>query len=72
MFAAAFFVFAVKWRGGVDMKTMENVALTKPEKQIIELVRSLDYGELRILIKDKRPIRAEEIKRSIQLTDEKN
>ena len=54
------------------MKTTENVALTKPEKQIIELVRSLDYGELRILIKDKRPIRAEEIKRSIQLPDDKN
>jgi len=72
MFAAAFLFLLLKGRGGVDMKTTENVALTKPEKQIIELVRSLDYGELRILIKDKRPIRAEEIKRSIQLTDDKN
>lgn len=41
--------------------------LTGAEKQIIELIRSLDYGELRVMIKDGRPIRVEEVRRSIQL-----
>lgn len=45
--------------------------LTKAEQQLIELVRSLDYGEIRIMIKDKHPIRVEEIRRSIQLPSEK-
>lgn len=51
------------------MQTEYNMNLTKAEKQLIELVRTLDYGELRIMIKDKRPIRVEEIRRSIQLTE---
>ncbi|MBQ8830164.1 MAG: DUF2292 domain-containing protein [Oscillospiraceae bacterium] len=50
----------------------ESVVLTKSEKQLIELVRALDYGELRVIIKDKHPIRVEEIRRSIQLTNDKN
>ena len=41
--------------------------LTKAERQLIELVRSLSYGEIRILVKDSKPIRVEEIIRSIQL-----
>ena len=45
--------------------------LTKADQQLIELVRSLDYGEIRIMIKDKHPIRVEEIRRSIQLPSEK-
>lgn len=45
--------------------------LTKAEKQIIELIRALEYGELRIMIKDSKPLRVEEIRRSIQLPAEK-
>lgn len=45
--------------------------LTKAEKQIIELIRALEYGELRIMIKDRKPLRVEEIRRSIQLPAEK-
>ena len=44
--------------------------LTKAERQLIELVRSLSYGEIRILVKDSKPIRVEEIIRSIQLPTE--
>ena len=47
------------------------IALSKAEKQLIELIRSLDYGEIRVMIKDKHPIRVEEIRRSIQLPIEK-
>ena len=50
------------------MPSGSNLILTKAEKQLIELVRSLDYGEVRIVVKDNKPIRVEEIRRSIQLT----
>jgi len=53
------------------MQSEKNMVLTKAEKQLIELIRSLDYGEVRVMIKDSRPIRVEEIRRSIQLSAEK-
>ena len=53
------------------MQQEKNFELSKAEKQLIELIRSLDYGEVRVMIKDSRPIRVEEIRRSIQLPNEK-
>ena len=53
------------------MQTEKNMVLTKAERQLIELIRSLDYGEVRVMIKDSKPIRVEEIRRSIQLPSEK-
>ena len=53
------------------MQPEKNIVLTKAEKQLIELIRSLDYGEIRVMIKDNRPIRLEEIRRSIQLPSDK-
>ena len=47
------------------------IALSKAEKQLIELLRSLEFGELRIMVKDSKPIRVEEIRRSIQLQSDK-
>ena len=53
------------------MQPEKNMVLTKAEKQLIELIRSLDFGEIRVMIKDNRPIRVEEIRRSIQLPGDK-
>ena len=53
------------------MQPEKNMVLTKAEKQLIEVIRSLDYGEVRVMIKDNKPIRVEEIRRSIQLPNEK-
>ena len=53
------------------MQQDKNMVLTKAERQLIEMIRSLDYGELRVMIKDNKPIRVEEIRRSIQLPSEK-
>ena len=53
------------------MQQEKTMALTKAEKQLLELIRSLDYGEVRVMIKDSKPIRVEEIRRSIQLPSEK-
>jgi len=49
----------------------KNMVLTKAEKQLIEVIRALDYGEVRVMIKDSRPIRVEEIRRRFQLSAEK-
>ena len=57
--------------GGNKVQPDKNMVLTKAEKQLIEVIRSLDYGEVRVMIKDNKPIRVEEIRRSIQLPNEK-
>ena len=53
------------------MQAPNGFVLTKAEKQLIEVIRALDYGEVRVMIKDNKPIRVEEIRRSIQLPNEK-
>ena len=53
------------------MQPPNGCVLTKAEKQLIELLRSLEFGELRIMVKDSKPIRVEEIRRSIQLQSDK-
>ena len=64
-----FFCFTVYQEA--TMQPSSNFILTKAERQLIELIRSIDYGELRIMVKDEKPIRVEEIRRSIQLQSEK-
>ena len=58
-------------RQEANMQLSNNFILTKAERQLIELIRSLEYGEIRILVKEEKPIRIEEIRRSIQLQNEK-
>ncbi|MCT4620799.1 MAG: DUF2292 domain-containing protein [Marinisporobacter sp.] len=45
----------------------ENISVNEKEKKLINLIRSTEYGEIRIIVQDKYPIRAEEIKKSIKL-----
>ncbi|MCL1805888.1 MAG: DUF2292 domain-containing protein [Clostridiales bacterium] len=40
---------------------------TEQEQKLIRILRKLDYGEVRIMIKDGAPVRIEEIKKSIKL-----
>jgi hypothetical protein len=53
------------------MEVTEKKSLTRAEQQLIQMIRSLDYGEIRVVVKDSHPIRVEEIRRSIQLPSEK-
>lgn len=69
--AAAVFCTAAAFYLEVKMQADMNILLTKAEKQLIDVIRALDYGEVRVMIKDNRPIRVEEIRRSIQLPSEK-
>jgi len=41
--------------------------ISEQEWQVIQLMRGLDYGELLIAVKGGKPIRAEEIRKSIQI-----
>lgn len=42
-------------------------ALTEQEKKLLTMLRSLEYGELRVVVQAGRPVRVEEIRRSVQL-----
>ena len=64
-------IFFFTARQEANMQLSSNFILTKAERQLIELIRSLEYGEIRILVKEEKPIRIEEIRRSIQLQNEK-
>ena len=51
----------------METKEMVTEKVTPQEKKILDMVRSLEYGELRIIVNGKVPVRVEEIKKSIQL-----
>ena len=45
----------------------KKVELSEQEKKLLEIIRSIEYGEIKIIIQDKIPIRIEELKKSIKL-----
>lgn len=57
------------WKGVVMEQQTKMIEVTHQEAKLIRLIRSIDYGEVRVMIKENAPIRAEEIRRSIQLTE---
>ena len=48
------------------MEKKENPIPTEKEKRLIEMIRELGYGEVRIFVADGQPVRAEEIKKSVK------
>lgn len=43
------------------------VELTRQESKLISILRNIQFGEVRVIITDGRPIRIEEIKKSLKL-----
>lgn len=41
--------------------------LTQKEKKLIQLIRDTGYGEARIIVQEKQPVRIRELKKSIKL-----
>lgn len=41
--------------------------ITVEEKRILEIIRKIDYGEVRVIVTGGKPLRIEEIKKSIKL-----
>lgn len=46
---------------------LKSFKLSEKEKKLIELIRNIEYGEIKVIIQDKLPIRIEELKKSIKL-----
>ena len=53
-----------------DTKKPAEARCSGAEKQLIHMIRELKYGEIRVIVQDGRPVRAEEIKKSIVLGQE--
>jgi len=51
----------------IKNSTDNQVVLTKQEENIIRIMRNIEFGEVRIVITDGKPVRIEEIKKSIKL-----
>ena len=45
----------------------KKLILSEEEEKVIQLMREISFGELRVIINNSKPIRVEEIKKSIQL-----
>ena len=50
----------------MDEKT-KSITVSEEEQKVIEIMRSISFGELRVIINNSKPTRVEEIKKSIQL-----
>ena len=48
------------------MEQRELNQLSEKEKKLIQMVRNLNFGEIRIYVADGQPVRAEEIKKSVK------
>ena len=50
-----------------DTEKNSEIPLGVAEKQLIEMIRALNFGEIRVIVQDGKPARVEEIKKSIIL-----
>jgi hypothetical protein len=51
----------------VKKQEPENFILTDKEKKVIEHIRSIDHGEITVLIQDKIPIRVRETQKNFKI-----
>ena len=51
----------------VEKEQVVSAQISEQEWQIIQLMREIDYGELVISMKGGKPIRVEEVRKSIQI-----
>jgi len=49
------------------MDNVNKLEITESEKRVLEIIRSVDFGEINIIIQNNKPIRVEEIKKSIKI-----
>lgn len=55
-------------KGGMELDKEDfKDMLTEREKKLIELIHSMEYGEVNIFVQQGQPVRVEEVKRSIKL-----
>lgn len=44
-----------------------HIKLNEKEERLIKLIREIEFGEIKIIVQDRIPIRIEEVKKSIKL-----
>lgn len=59
----------IRKKARYNMNTEQEMKLKPQEKKLIQLIRTIGYGEVHIFIKDNKPFRIEEIKKSIRLDE---
>ena len=47
--------------------TRENATLTEQEKKVIDILREIKYGEIKVIMQDGVPVRVDEIRNSIKI-----
>jgi len=50
-----------------DKKDDLHKDLTEKEEKLIHIIREIGYGEVKVVVQDKQPVRVEELKKSIKL-----
>lgn len=50
-----------------QLKKPEPLELTSQEKELIEFIRNLGYGDVTVIVQNGKPIRLEHVRQSIQL-----
>ena len=45
----------------------KELKMTEQERKLLDIIRNLDFGDVRIVVTDGKPTRIEEIKKSIKL-----
>jgi hypothetical protein len=50
-----------------DEEEKAEIELNAQEQRLIRMIRALKYGELHIFVSEGKPVRAEEIKKSVKL-----
>ena len=53
--------------GEESSSVREELLLSEQEKKIIEILRGIRYGEIKIAVQDGIPVRVEEIRKSIKI-----
>ncbi|MCL2632090.1 MAG: YezD family protein [Coriobacteriia bacterium] len=47
--------------------TKQEGSISDAEQHLLEMIRGLRFGEIRIIVQDSKPVRAEEIRKSVLL-----
>jgi hypothetical protein len=50
-----------------DQNTEDRLVLNEQEQHLIRMIRAMQFGEIRIFVAESKPVRAEEVKKSVSL-----
>ena len=57
----------LKGKGESNVEECKKPALSEKEEKLLDIIRKVKFGEIKVIVQDGHPIRVEEIKKSIKL-----